>query len=75
NNSVDGIYMSGGSTNVSSSLISGNPTYGFYHTGSPTSSAVAQNNYWGAASGPAPIGSGDKVSSYVDYTNWLTSWP
>jgi hypothetical protein len=35
----------------------------------------AQSNWWGAANGPGPVGpgSGDNVSTNVDFSNWLTS--
>ena len=35
----------------------------------------ATYNWWGAANGPGPVGpgSGDKVSTNVNYTPWLTS--
>jgi hypothetical protein len=38
---------------------------------------VAENNWWGAADGPGPVGpgTGDPVSTNVDYTPWLGSAP
>ncbi|MEN6390667.1 MAG: right-handed parallel beta-helix repeat-containing protein, partial [Syntrophomonas sp.] len=37
--------------------------------------AIAENNWWGSASGPYPLGSGDKINSttLIDVTPWLTS--
>jgi len=37
--------------------------------------AIAENNWWGSASGPYPIGSGDKINSTtkIDVNPWLTS--
>jgi len=37
----------------------------------------AENNWWGANDGPggAGTGKGDKVSSNVDFANWLTQFP
>lgn len=43
--------------------------------GSPTSTLDAENNWWNAVDGPGPpggIGSGDPVSTMVDFTPWLT---
>lgn len=42
-----------------------------FQNDSPTS-ADAENNWWGAADGPGPTGSGDPVSANVDFTPWLT---
>lgn len=44
----------------------------------PTELVVAENNWWGDATGPYhpvtnPGGLGDTVSDYVDYDPWLTS--
>ena len=33
----------------------------------------AEDNWWGDASGPAPTGTGSTVSSYVDFTPWVTA--
>jgi len=40
-----------------------------------TVGVTAENNWWGAASGPSSSGpgSGDEVSTYVDYDPWLTA--
>src|SRR5262249_32479095 len=75
NNSYGINASSGGVVSVSGSEIRNNKTYGFYHGVSPTSSASAQHNWWGDASGPHntstnPSGTGSPVSSYVDYANW-----
>lgn len=77
NNTIDGIHMTSGTVTVASSSFINNSTYGFEHTGSPTSTAVAENNWWNASSGPTfagnPGGSGDKISNYVDYSPYATS--
>lgn len=36
-------------------------------------SVNGENNYWGAANGPAPTGDGDEVSSNVDFDPFLTA--
>jgi|GEM_PF-3566074 len=71
-----GMYLWSGSLSVSSSSIHGNSTYGEYNN--TTATTTAEHNYWGDSSGPHnvnPSGAGDTVSTFVDYSNWLTSWP
>jgi hypothetical protein len=79
NNDHGGIYLNAGMVTVSTSTIQGNVAYGFYNGDSATSTAVAEHNYWGSATGPTnpanPSGTGDVVSSYVDFTHWLTQSP
>lgn len=56
--------------------ISGNTSFGMYAEGF-TANLNAENNYWGAGSGPThasnPTGTGDAVSDYVDFQPWLTT--
>ena len=54
--------------------IFGNITYGLQSSTS-TNILVAENNWWGHATGPGGVapGSGDPVSSGVDYDPWLVS--
>jgi len=51
--------------------IYGNTTFGVNNTNTATI-VDARYNYWGSDTGPGPVGpgSGDKVSTYVDYDNW-----
>jgi len=51
--------------------IVGNSVNGVSNHG--TGTLFAQENWWGAADGPGPVGpgSGDKVSTNVSYLNWL----
>ena len=51
--------------------IVGNTSYGASNAG--TGTLDAENNWWGDASGPGPVGpgTGDKVSANVDYDPWL----
>ena len=60
--------------NLTNNNIFGNFSYGIYnHSSSITLNAI--NNWWGDASGPGGVGpgSGDPVSSGVDYDPWLVS--
>jgi hypothetical protein len=66
-----GIYVNGGTLTVSNSVIHDNTSEGIHSTvsGSPLD---AEDNYWGDPSGPSGVGagSGDAVSTYVDFTPW-----
>ena len=61
-----------GSLVVNNNNIVGN---GFGLQNDETTTVNAQQDWWGAADGPGPVGpgSGDKVSSNVDFSNFLTS--
>jgi hypothetical protein len=52
-------------------IIRDNVIYGMNNSGS--SVANAENNWWGSCDGPGPVGpgSGDAVSTLVDYDPWL----
>jgi parallel beta-helix repeat protein len=71
-----GVYATASSDpTVVDCRITGNTSYGIY---SDISSITidAENNWWGNASGPsgAGPGTGDAVSSYVDFTPWRTAF-
>jgi murein DD-endopeptidase MepM/ murein hydrolase activator NlpD len=73
-----GILHNSGTSNVSSSSIYGNVDYGFYNTSGATT--TAENNYWGASSGPYnagqnPFGTGNTTTDQVDFIPFLTTWP
>ena len=58
--------------------ILGNPMFGVQSDTTGINSPVATNaqmNYWGAPDGPGPVGpgSGDKVTSNVNFANFLTA--
>lgn len=61
---------------INDSSISGNTTYGVNNTVSSLT-LDAENNWWGDASGPGSVGpgSGDGVSTNVDYSPWLGNYP
>src|SRR3990167_3141820 len=76
-NNVHGVRASvSGSIVVVDCSITCNTGFGVY-SGSTYSTIDAENNWWGNASGPsgAGPGTGDVVSSNVDFTPWLTSPP
>jgi parallel beta-helix repeat protein len=59
--------------------IQGNTDYGIYYQSTSTSKTInAEYNWWGNSSGPTdsagnPLGTGDRVSSKVDYFPWAGS--
>ena len=53
--------------------IEGNTDYGIHNIS--TNQVNAENNYWGSDDGPAPTGSGDRISANVDADPFLTSLP
>lgn len=57
--------------NISQNNIVGNSAFGVQNDTGIVSNA--ENNYWGAANGPGPSGSGNNVSANVDFTPFLTS--
>ncbi len=78
NNQHSGVYCTNGSNPIiNHNNIEGNSSYGVFNN---TSSIVidARYNWWGDPSGPYhpttnPTGSGDQVSDYVDFSDWLTA--
>ncbi len=73
---ITGFLLTSGATGgliAHNNNITGNSTIGMQNDGPATPNAQA--NWWGAANGPGPVGpgSGDKVSTNVDFSNWLTS--
>ena len=71
-----GVYLASSATNgliAHNNNIVGNTTIGMQNDGPAT--VNAQMNWWGAVNGPGPVGpgSGDRVSTNVDFSNWLTA--
>jgi uncharacterized repeat protein (TIGR01451 family) len=73
NSDRDGIQISGGSFSVVGSGIQDNAGVGLNNGSGAAVSALY--NWWGDASGPSGVGpgTGDDVSSNVDYTPWLSA--
>ena len=70
-----GLYTDqGGTVELHRSNVTGNGNYGAQVSGVGLTNA--QDNWWGAASGPRhasnPGGTGDQVSNNVNFTPWLT---
>ena len=70
-----GVLIDSAATNglvANNNNIAGNG-FGMQNNGPAT--VNAQMNWWGAANGPGPVGpgSGDNVSTNVDFSNWLTT--
>jgi len=73
----DGVFTENGARPVlRNNWIAGNQGFGVRNL-DPTVTVNAQQNWWGDASGPggAGPGSGDEVSPYVDFANWMTTAP
>ncbi|MBU2052385.1 alpha/beta fold hydrolase, partial [Patescibacteria group bacterium] len=70
-----GFLYNNGVTSVINSCISNNSNTALYNT-SPTP-LLAQSNFWGDSSGPsgAGPGTGDSISTNVDFLPFLTSCP
>jgi len=77
NHNSYGFYIPGGVVNAASSSIHHNTSYGMYKSTTPTT--TAQYNFWGNSSGPThsshPSGTGDTVTNFIDFTNYLSTWP
>jgi parallel beta-helix repeat protein len=83
NGNAYGVYVSAGSnpviggSTVNGNDIYSNTNYGVYND-TPSVTVNAQYNWWGSATGPAhssnPSGTGNAVSDYVDFSNFLTYW-
>lgn len=72
-NTTGVLVRNGGRTTAFTNAIQRNSSFGLNNT---TSTAVdAQLNWWGAASGPAPAGSGDRISANVNATPFLSQPP
>jgi parallel beta-helix repeat protein len=74
NNAGDGIYcMTASNPVISYSNIHDNSGFGMRNV-DPGMLIKAEYNWWGDPSGPGGVGpgTGDEVSSYVDYDPWLT---
>lgn len=70
--SIGAVNGVGGTTFRGNDVVRNN--YGFFHSGVGT--VLAEDNWWGAASGPAsctnPDGEGNAVTCNVDHTPWAT---
>jgi parallel beta-helix repeat protein len=74
-NSAIGIRVEGNALpTITGNSFTGNNSYGVYNSSS-TVTVIAENNWWGDPSGPAPYGSGDAVNATVDPDPWLTEAP
>lgn len=75
----DGIKIGSGAIAADNTVIArrnkltGNHNYGFENQ--TTFNAIGTCNWWGSANGPGPVGpgSGDKVTTYVNFAPWSTS--
>jgi hypothetical protein len=77
-----GVYVTGsGTLNIASSSIINDSGDGVDNSTNVTSSATAQQNWWGSSAGPYNANSNPSgtmaspVSDYVTYSSWLNSAP
>lgn len=73
-NTNRGVYiLAGANPTINWCNIVGNQYYGVYSTNASVT-VDAENNWWGAASGPGGVGpgTGNPVSDYVDFNPWAT---
>lgn len=75
-NTAGAIYKHSGYINIINSCILGNSSISVLNNPN-TPLLSAQSNFWGDASGPSGVGpgTGDSVSSNVDFSNWLDACP
>ena len=66
-----GVYDVNGTTSIHDSNIYSNTNGVFNANASPI--LDAENNWWGSASGPQPLGTGDSINSNVDADPWLAA--
>ncbi len=57
---------------IATTNIAGNANYGMFNQQGSAVVLNATNTYWGAANGPAPTGSGDRVSAGINFTPFAT---
>ena len=62
--------QAGAALDVHDSDIEWNSGYGVWATPGSFNSVHAEDNWWGAASGPFPYGSGDPIAYHVVYDPW-----
>ena len=79
NNTTGLELLSNAKPTISNADIHGNTSFGISNL-TPANIIIATGNWWGDASGPNDVvanaaGRGDKVSSGVNYANWLGAIP
>jgi hypothetical protein len=73
-----GVYNQSSSASITYSCIVGNSTISIYNFAAPAT-LIATHNWWGASTGPThssnPSGTGDSITNFVDYSNYLQTAP
>lgn len=72
-NTTGVLVRNSGTATAFGNAIQHNSSFGLNNTTSVV--VAAQLNWWGAASGPAPAGSGDRISANVNATPFLAQQP